>query len=93
MLNIFRSLRRDSTEPSSDSLTLADLPSGRSAVINEIVESERNMELIMRMGLVPGASVQIINGGDPAIIQMPGTRLAIRRELLKQIVVDAIKEG
>lgn len=79
-------------------MLLCDLPLRRRASIREVVNAE-NTELISRrlqdIGFVVGESVEIVArapwGGDPVLVQVVGTRFALRRNEARLIVVEASK--
>jgi Fe2+ transport system protein FeoA len=76
--------------------TINNLTPGDSAVITEITAPGQIRQRFMDLGLFEGAKVEMLCSaplGDPILIRVLGTMLALRRSEAATIVIDGIKEG
>lgn len=70
-------------------ITLTELPVGKHALVSSIDEKNAITKRLMEMGIVPGASVEVVKTapfGDPIEIRIQGYNLAMRRN-----EADAVK--
>jgi Fe2+ transport system protein FeoA len=65
---------------------LSALGPGQDAVIIEVKDSVHQQRL-MEMGFIAGVPVRIMNSNDPAVLDLGGSRLAISRQLLDNVLV------
>lgn len=81
----FKAASRKRTEAS-----LADLPSGREAVIDRLDLPEDLASRLMELGFIPGhrvAAARNAPGGDPRVFRIDGAEIALRRETARHILV------
>lgn len=88
MFNFFRIKSDENLRSLEMPRTLAEVAAGRTVIIEEVKGSDRDVELLMRMGVVPGAAVRMIQTGDPALIDFTGFRMALGHKLLRQIFIN-----
>jgi ferrous iron transport protein A len=63
--------------------TLADLPFGSHAVLDEFMLPADDAARLMELGFLPGAVVHAVRaapGGDPRVFRVDGAHIALRRE-------------
>jgi ferrous iron transport protein A len=63
-------------------MTLTELPIGQNARVSSIDDKNAITKRLMEMGVVPGASVEVVKTapfGDPIEIRVRGYNLAMRR--------------
>lgn len=65
---------------------LSDLPQGTVAVVSEITDGPSRMRC-MEMGFVAGARVRVLQTGNPTLINLNGSRIALSRQCLETILV------
>ena len=53
----------------------------------EIVDEDSNSKRLCELGFCPGKTVRVISQGDPAILSVAGTRLAVGYDLLAKVFV------
>lgn len=73
--------------------TLADLPTGHTAVIVGYADGPAARRRFVEMGLVPGARVTRLRSaplGDPSEYAVFGSRLAIRRSDASHLLVEEV---
>lgn len=73
-------------------MVLSSLKAGKKGVIRHTGGSREMQRRLLDMGLTPGSSVQMIGTallGDPLILRVRGVRISLRRELARQIDVQA----
>ncbi len=76
--------------------TLNDLTPGDSAVITGISATGQVRQRFMDLGLFESARVEMLCSaplGDPILVRVMGTMLALRRSEASTIVIDEIKTG
>jgi Fe2+ transport system protein FeoA len=76
-----------SIEPLS---SLAEIPTGRAAVVAHVVQEGALGDRLLEMGLTPGATVEVVRRapfGDPLQVRVRGYLLAIRRAQAARVVV------
>ena len=76
--------------------TMNNLTPGDSAVITQITATGNVRQRFMDLGLYEGAKVEMLCSaplGDPILIRVLGTMLALRRTEASTIVIDGIKTG
>lgn len=69
-------------------LSLADLPLGRKAVLEQIDLPEDISTRLMQMGMIPGCEVEAAHAapaGDPTVYRIDGMEIALRRETCRHI--------
>ena len=78
------------TTPTETTITIDRLRPGQVAVIHR-VDAEDNAEIarLKAMGLCAGRRVQLVQGGDPLIVRVVGTRLGVSARLAQSISVHA----
>lgn len=72
-------------------LTLADLPLGASAVLQDLQLAPTHARYLMELGFLPGARVLALAaapGGDPRVYRVDGADLALRRETARHLTLD-----
>lgn len=74
---------------------LCDLPRHKKAYVTEVLEFKNTLCLSQRLrdiGFVPGEPVAVVAlapwGGDPLLVQIGGTRFALRRNEARMVVVE-----
>lgn len=68
--------------------TLADLPFGRHAVLDELALPADDAARLMELGFLPGSVVHAVRaapGGDPRVFRVDGADIALRRETARRI--------
>jgi ferrous iron transport protein A len=78
------------TPPALTICTLAELPTGKAAVIQEVI-SESLRARLMAMGCLPGEPIMITHKapfGGPIAIEIFGYRLSLRKIEAKAILVN-----
>ncbi len=86
---IFNSPKSNGTEV----VTLADLPQGESAILNEFRVNCDVADHLMNLGFVPGSEVTAAQsgpGGDPRIYRVERTEVALRRDVAGRIQVQLL---
>jgi DtxR family Mn-dependent transcriptional regulator len=82
----------DGTLPEMSAQSLADLPEKVQARIVRVSDQDgERLRYIAKLGLVPGASVQVIESAPfdgPISVQIAGTVYAIDRRLARMILVE-----
>jgi Fe2+ transport system protein FeoA len=76
--------------------TMNDLTPGDSAVVTEITASGSLRQRFMDLGLFEGARVEMLCSaplGDPILVRVMGTMLALRRSEAATIGIDEIQSG
>ena len=68
--------------------SLADVAPGVSCIIRKIDAAPDKIDTIMRIGLIPGVEVTVMQTGDPSRIKFMGCQFAVRTELLRAIQID-----
>lgn len=75
-------------------MTLTQLPSGQDSTVLGVVDIHAGDGVARRLrelGFVPGQSVRIVArapfGGDPILVQIGGTRFALRRTEAARVMV------
>ena len=67
-------------------IPLSKLPQGTLALVCEIIESpSRNR--CMEFGFVQGARVRVLQTGNPTLLTLNGSRIALSRECIESILV------
>ena len=75
--------------------TVNDLPPGGFGIITEIHADDRIKQRLMDMGIIEGATVEMIRPaplGDPIQIRVFNTLLALRRREASMLVIENIGE-
>lgn len=77
------------------SMYLCDLPHQQTAFVTEVLKADTSDCLSQRLqdiGFVPGEPVTVVArapwGADPILVQVAGTRFALRRNEAMRIVVE-----
>jgi ferrous iron transport protein A len=73
--------------------TLADIPTGHSATILDILGDDSVAVRLMEMGLTEGESVRIVGTaplGDPIEIAVRGYKLSLRRAEASRVQVELL---
>lgn len=65
---------------------LTDLAVRAHGTVVEVPE-RKLLQRCMEMGLVPGAHITVIQGGDPMVLSINGSRTAISRAYAKDVLV------
>ena len=80
-------------------MRLSDLPSRQEACVTHVEGSANTHPLSQRLrdiGFVAGESVTVVArapwGGDPVLVQVGGSRFALRRDEARMIVVEVSAE-
>ncbi|HYL55807.1 MAG TPA: FeoA domain-containing protein [Gemmatimonadales bacterium] len=63
--------------------TLADLPFGSDAVLDDLALSADDAARLMELGFLPGSVVHAVRAapsGDPCVFRVDGVDIALRRE-------------
>lgn len=69
---------------------LADLPEGKTAVIESIDLPRELSNRLMELGFLPGSAVTAARsapGGDPRVFRVDGTEIALRKETAARLTV------
>jgi ferrous iron transport protein A len=70
--------------------TLADLPDGGAAVLDELSLPPDDAARLMELGFLPGSRVVAVRaapGGDPRVFRVDGADVALRRETARLLRV------
>ena len=67
-------------------LTLFDRRDGL-LTVDEVVGHDGSARRLGELGLCEGRSLSVVRGGDPAIVEVDGSRLALSRDLQSRIFV------
>lgn len=67
--------------------SLATLPTGIDAIVVDILETP-DLQRCAEMGFFRGAHVKMLNAGDPSLISLNDSRLAISRRYLANVLVS-----
>ena len=68
--------------------TLAQLPLGKSAILDRLELSEVFSHRLMQLGFIPGVLVEVAHqapGGDPRVYRVDGSEVALRQETARQL--------
>lgn len=71
-------------------LTLADIPSGRSVRVLDVLGDDSLAARIMEMGIIEGQTVRVMGIaplGDPMDLEVQGYRLSLRKAEARRITV------
>lgn len=81
-------------------MTLLDLPTGGTAIVAAVHDAHANDAIARRLrelGFVAGESVRVVTrgpfGGDPLLVQIAGTRFALRRVEAARVQLAAAASG
>jgi Fe2+ transport system protein FeoA len=77
---------------SARTVTLDQLPTGRSAVVKKVQKPSPTTLRLMELGLVPGRSVQVLKRapfGGPMQLSLVGTRVSLRAHDARAFEIDA----
>jgi Fe2+ transport system protein FeoA len=66
---------------------LSDIASGKLLTILRLPESDENTYRLRELGVIEGSQVFVLKNGDPLLLLVKGTRLAVDRELAARIEV------
>lgn len=75
-------------------LTLADLPIGRNAVLERLDVHPHIAARLMELGFLPGAEVRAVRsapGGDPRVFRVDGGEVALRRETARHLFLLVVE--
>lgn len=78
------------------SMTLADLKPGDSAIVKSINTSDPAVIQLMILGMVEDIRVRLENiaiGGDPLEVHFFGSKVSVRKEQARQIRITRISES
>lgn len=74
----------------SETTKLADLPTGRSAVVASFPGGVHGLNRLREMGLLPGVKIQLVRRaplGDPLEVSFRGALFSLRRQEAERIEV------
>ena len=74
-------------------LPLSELRPGERGVVTTVAEDARAARRLLDLGLLPGTEVRAIRRaplGDPAVYELRGARLCLRREDARHVQLDRI---
>jgi Fe2+ transport system protein FeoA len=77
-------------------VSLADLPTGASGVIERLDVADDITRRLMELGFLPGNTVTATRsapGGDPRVFSVDGTEIALRKETAAGITVRPGRKG
>ncbi len=77
----------------ANSISLADLPQGESAILSELQLNCDVTDHLMNLGFVPGTEVTAVQsgpGGDPRVYRVERTEVALRRDIAGRIRVQLL---
>ena len=80
---------------SFDTDNLANLPHGESAEIHSMADDFAHRDRFLELGFTSGAPVQVLRKalfGDPIVIQVRGSRFALRKVDAQNITVKKSKK-
>lgn len=80
-----------STIHETNTITLSELPAGRSARVVSVNGTGRVTQRLMEMGVIPGIGVKVIKTGpfgDPIEVRLRGYSLAMRKNEAEAIEVS-----
>lgn len=70
---------------------LSDARKGSASVVTEVLDSPHQARL-MEIGFFPGALVEMVTPGDPAIVDVGGCRFALAKQLLRGVIVAPLED-
>lgn len=70
-----------------DERSLAEIPAQAYGRIVDVAGDFCEMEQLRRLGFCPGRRIAVVQGGDPMIVSVLGTRIGLRRSLAAGIRV------
>lgn len=68
---------------------LAGLPCGVCCVVRSIELAHEKAEALRRVGIREGCSVSLLGAGDPVVVMVDHTRIALSRRLAGSVTVEA----
>ena len=74
--------------------TLANLPLGKSAILDRLELSEVFAHRLMQLGFIPGVLVEVAHqapGGDPRVYRVDGSEVALRQETARQLYCTPVE--
>jgi len=81
-------LKTEPNQSTRDTSTLWDLRTGESAWVRDIAGDQGMRRHLLDLGFVPGTKVTAVRRspfGDPAVYEVRGTMIALRKEQASQI--------
>lgn len=77
---------------SSSPVCLDDMKSSEQGRVCEIGACEHDCQRLLGMGVCLGRKLEVIKQGDPLIVRVYRTRIALSGHLAKQIFVEGVEQ-
>ncbi len=93
MIMVLKMIFNSSKSTGTETVSLADLPQGESAILTEFRVNCDVADHLMNLGFVPGTEVTAAQsgpGGDPRIYRVERTEVALRRDVAGRIKVQLL---
>ncbi|BCP97670.1 DtxR family transcriptional regulator [Thermus thermophilus] len=81
---------KDLTLPSSKALPLTEAPLGRARVARALAQDRGTLNLLARLGLVPGKPLQILERGEGVRVEVEGEVYLLPRALAQAVGVEPL---
>jgi len=81
---------KDLTLPSSKALPLTEAPLGRARVARALVQDRGTLNLLARLGLVPGKPLRILERGEGVRVEVEGEVYLLPRALAQAVGVEPL---
>ncbi|AFH39186.1 manganese-dependent transcriptional regulator MntR [Thermus thermophilus] len=81
---------KDLTLPSSKALPLTEAPLGRARVARALAQDRGTLNLLARLGLVPGKPLRILEKGEGVRVEVEGEVYLLPQELARAVGVEPL---
>lgn len=81
---------KDLTLPSSKALPLTEAPLGRARVVRALAQDRGTLNLLARLGLVPGKPLRILEKGEGVRVEVEGEVYLLPQELARAVGVEPL---
>ena len=81
---------KDLTLPSSKALPLTEAPLGRARVARALAQDRGTLNLLARLGLVPGKPLRILERGEGVLVEVEGEVYLLPRALAQAVGVEPL---
>ena len=81
---------KDLTRPSSKALPLTEAPLGRARVARALAQDRGTLNLLARLGLVPGKPLRILERGEGVRVEVEGEVYLLPRALAQAVGVEPL---
>ncbi len=73
--------------PASDLILLGFLTAGQTAVVETVMGGTDDIHRLREIGLRDGATVQMLQPGNPCLLRLEGQKLGVRSDALATVLV------